>query len=106
MTDLPVLTPEEEVQRAEQAEQIILNPVYIEACQRIEEGLAGQRQRVPMNATDSHTRLILLEQLWTQLRDYIAQVAETGKFAKLAIEEAEQRKKTLLERILSGQFRE
>lgn len=106
MTDIPVLTPEEEVERAAQAEQVIRNPIYQEACKRIEEGLAGQRQRVPMNATDSHTRLILIEQLWTQLKDYIQQVADTGQFAKLAIEEAEKRKKTLLERIMAGQFRE
>lgn len=106
MSEIAVLTPEQEVERAAQAEQIILNPIYIEACKRIEEGLAGQRQRVPMNASDSHTRLILIEQLWTQLRDYIAQVAETGKFAKIAIMEAEQRKKTLLERIMAGNFRE
>jgi len=105
MTEFPVFTPEQEVERAMGAQQVLDNEIFKEACIRIEEGLAAQRQRVPMREVDMHTKLIMLEQLWVQLRDYLQQVADTGKFAKDVIEQRESRQKTLLERVLSGQFR-
>jgi hypothetical protein len=105
MITFPVHTPEQEVERARGAQQILDNEIFKEACVRIEEGLAAQRQRVPIRETDMHTKLIIVEQLWVQLRDYIQQVADTGKFAQDVITQRETREKTLLERVLSGQFR-
>lgn len=105
MTEIPTHTAEQEVERAERAQQILDNEIFKEACQRIEEGLAGQRQRVPVGEVEMHTKLIITEQLWVQLRDWIQQTADTGKFAKFEIEEREARQKTLLERVMSGHFR-
>lgn len=105
MTEFPILTPEEEVERARGAQQILDNEIFKEACERIEQGLASQRQRVPIRESEMHTKLIMVEQLWVQLRDYIQQVADTGKFAQDVITQREAREKTLLERVLSGHFR-
>lgn len=105
MSEMPVYTPEQEVERARTAQQVLENEIFKEACQRIEEGLAAQRQRVPIRETEMHTRLILMEQIWVQLKDYIQDVAITGRFAQDVIKERETREKSLLERILSGNFR-
>lgn len=102
---IPTFTPEQEIMRARTAQTVLDNEIFKEACQRIEEGLAGQRQRVPMRETEMHTRLILTEQLWVQLKDYIQQVADTGQFAQFELDRREQHGKSLMERILSGQFR-
>ena len=102
---IPTYTPEQEIERARTAQQVLENEIFKEACQRIEEGLAGQRQRVPLRETDMHTRLIMLEQLWVQLKDYIQQVADTGVFAKDVIEQRAMREKSLLERVLMGKLR-
>jgi hypothetical protein len=79
-------TPEEELIRAGQAREVLDSVVFKEACARIEESLAEQRRRVPMRETDMHTRLILTEQLWSNLKDYLEQTAQTGKFAEFEIE--------------------
>lgn len=78
-------TPEEELIRAGQAREVLDSTVFREACERIEESLAEQRRRVPMRETDMHTRLILTEQLWSNLKDYLEQTAQTGKFAEFEI---------------------
>lgn len=79
-------TPEEELIRAGHAREVLDSPIFKEACERIEDSLADQRRRVPMRETDMHTRLILTEQLWGNLRDYLEQIAQTGKFAEFEIE--------------------
>ena len=99
------LSPEEELRRSGEAKRLLESDIFQEACAYIEDGLAEQRRRVPMRESEMHTRLILAEQLWVQLKDYIQQVADTGLFAQYEIKQQEQRK-SIIERMLSGSLRE
>lgn len=88
------MTPEEELQRAHEAQQVLGSSVFQEACTRIDEGLTAQRRAVPLTATEMHTALILTEQLWGNVRNWIEQVAQTGKFAQIELD----RQRTLRQR--------
>jgi hypothetical protein len=81
------MSPEEELIRAGEARQIIDSRMFQEACQRISESLAAQRRQVPMSNTDMHTRLILTEQLWGNINDWLMQAVETGKFAEFSLKQ-------------------
>ena len=100
-----VLTPDEEIRLGDAARHILENEVFKGACKAIEDSLASQRQSVPLRETEMHTRLIVAEQLWTQLRRYIEQTFQTGEFVKFQLRDAEAKKQTLFERIASGNFR-
>lgn len=78
-------TPEEEIIRAGQAREVLDATVFREACQHIEQSLSEQRRKVPLRDTDMHTRLILTEQLWLNLKDWLEQTAQTGRFAEFEI---------------------
>lgn len=86
------MTPEEEVIRAGQARQLLDSPLFIEACKRVSDSLADQRKRVPVRDTDMHTRLIITEQLWGNIQDWLTGIAETGKLAQFEINQREARK--------------
>lgn len=85
------MSPEEELIRAGQARDILDAPIFKEAIKRVEETLAAQRRAVPVRDVEMHTRLIITEQLWGNLTDWLEQTAMTGKFA--AFEIAQQRKR-------------
>lgn len=106
MREFKAFSPEEEVTRGRQALTVLENEIYKEACQLIDEGLAAQRARVPITETAMHTRLILTEQIWLQLKDHIQQTADTGKWMLAETERQEREQKSLLRRILSGSLRE
>ena len=89
------MSPEEELRKAGEARQLLDSAIFIEACHRINEGLAEQRKRVPVRDTDMHTRLIITEQLWANLRDWLTSVADTGRFADLQIKQREAAKRGL-----------
>lgn len=89
------MSPEEELVRAGEARGIIESTIFIEACKRITDSLADQRRRVPVRDTDMHTRLIITEQLWGNIQDWLRQTADTGKFAEVAIQQREQAKRGL-----------
>jgi len=91
MTDFTPKTPEQEVIRAGQARQIVESPLWIEACQRIEAGLAAQRRAVPMRETEMHTRLIIAEQLWSQFTDFFTEVMDSGRMAEFQIQQKRSR---------------
>lgn len=64
---------------------ILDSPMFKEARERVEGTIAHHRRRVPLRETEMHTRLILMEQLWMQLVDFLEETAQTGKFADLEI---------------------
>jgi hypothetical protein len=88
------MTPEEELQRAGEARRVLDTPVFQEACARIDEQLARNRRAVPLSQSDMHTRLIIMEQVWGNIKDWLEQVAQSGNFAQIEIE----RQRTLRER--------
>lgn len=89
------MSPEEELVRAGEAKQLLGSRIFLEACRRVEEGLAEQRKRVPVRDTDMHTRLIITEQLWASITDWLKLTAETGRFADFEIKQREAAKRGL-----------
>lgn len=89
------MSPEEEVIRAGEARQMLGSNIFMDACKRVEEGLAEQRRRVPVRDTDMHTRLIITEQLWANIKDWLQQTADTGQLASFQIQQREAAKRGL-----------
>ena len=94
------MTLEEEIRRAGEARQVLDAPMFVAARKDIEAQLAQLRRTVPIRETEMHTRLILMEQLWSNLLGYFEQIAQTGKMAELQIEERRQQQ-SMLERGLA-----
>jgi hypothetical protein len=90
------MTPEQEVQRAGEARQIIQSPIFIQAKEHLIGQLRESRRMVPMTATDMHTRLILAEQVMGYLFDFFDQIAQTGQLADMRLQE-EERRRSLME---------
>lgn len=89
------MSPEEELIRAGDAQRMLDNPMFMEASKRVLDGLASQRRQVPMRDTEMHTRLIIAEQLWANIEDWLKQTAETGKFAEFTLRQRETAKRGL-----------
>lgn len=99
------MTPEDErakqIARAGEAQQLLDSRLFQEAKDDIDSTLADLRRTVPISATDMHTRIILMDQLWGKLQDYFVRIAQSGKMASLEIAEQEQRRKSIMDRVLS-----
>jgi hypothetical protein len=85
------MTPDEELQRAGEARQIIDSPLFVQAKAHLIGQLAEARRLVPLTATEMHSRLILAEQMMGHFFDYFEQIAQTGKFAAMRLEEERKR---------------
>jgi len=90
------MTPEQELRKAAEAEQILNSVIFQEAIANIGEQLATVRRTVPIKDQDMHTRLILMEQLWGNLLGFFQQLAQTGKMAQIQLREQE-RQRSLIE---------
>lgn len=90
------MTPEQELQRAGEARQIIDSPMFVAAREQLEAQLKQIRRTVPVTQTDMHTRLILMEQLMGYFFDYFDQIAQTGRLAEMKMEE-DRRRASLME---------
>jgi hypothetical protein len=91
------MTPEQEIIRAGEARQILEATLFVEARKHIEGQLAYLRSTVPISATEMHTRLILMEQLWAMLTGFLEQVMVSGRMAQMTLEQQRQQQ-SLLER--------
>jgi hypothetical protein len=79
------MNPEQEIARAGEAEQILHSKMFQEAKAFIESSLANQRLSVPIKDTEMHTRLIIAEQVWGKFLGFFAEVAESGKLARIQL---------------------
>lgn len=89
------MTLEEERLRAGEARQILDSAVFQAAIKDMESQLAAARRSVPIGATDMHTRIILMGQLWDNLVGYLQRLAETGKFAEIELQKRAEWKRAL-----------
>lgn len=80
------MSPEEEIQRAREAEQMLRTPLFEAARAHIGEQLRTLRQKVPIYNGEMHTRLILMEQIAEQFFGYFERIAQTGKLAQIEID--------------------
>ncbi len=85
MEDIQTRTPEQEIQRAREAERLINSPMFREAAQSIEKWLCEQRRAVGAADTDGHTRLILTEQLFYSFLDVFKAIMQDGELAQLEV---------------------
>jgi len=85
MEDIQTRTPEQEIQRAREAERLINAPMFREAAQSIEKWLADQRRAVGAADSEGHTRLILMEQLFYGFLDVFKAVMHDGELAQLEV---------------------
>lgn len=76
---------ESEVARGGEAQRLMDSQMFKDMCANIQSQLSAQRRAVPLNATDTHTKLIITEQLWGKILDYFQEIADTGKFAAVQI---------------------
>ena len=94
------MTPEQELIRAREAQQLLDSTLFQQARKNLEDQLATIRRTVPIRDTDMHTRVILMGQLWENLVGYFEQLAQTGQLAEIQLREKEQQR-SMLERGLA-----
>lgn len=72
-----------EIKRGEQAEQLLDNPMYQEAIQKVHDGLISAMTSSALGDESTHHRLVIALQLLSQIERHIETVAQTGKMAKI-----------------------
>ena len=72
-----------EMTRGGEAEQLLENPIYKEAVEKVREGIISAMQGSALGDESTHHRLVIALQLLTQIEKHIKDVATTGKMAKI-----------------------
>jgi hypothetical protein len=73
----------EEVKRGEQAAQILDNPIYKEAMDKVRESLISSMANSPLGDEKTHNRLVIALQLLNQINKQLTDVMTTGKLAAI-----------------------
>ena len=73
----------EEVKRGEQAAKILDNPIYVEAIDKVREGLISSMANSPLGDEKTHNRLVIALQLLNQINKQLTDVMQTGKLAAI-----------------------
>ena len=73
----------EEVKRGEQAAQILDNPIYKEALEKVKDSLISSMANSPLGDEKTHNRLVIALQLLNQINKQLTDVMTTGKLAAI-----------------------
>ena len=73
----------EEVKRGEQASQILDNPIYVEAIDKVRENIVSTMTNSPLGDEKTHNRLVIALQLLNQINKQLTDVMQTGKLAAI-----------------------
>ena len=73
----------EEVKRGEQAAQILDNPIYKEAMDKVRESLISSMANSPLGDEKTHNKLVIALQLLNQINKQLTDVMTTGKLASI-----------------------
>jgi len=73
----------EEVKRGEQAAQILDNPIYKEAIDKVRESLISSMANSPLGDEKTHNKLVIALQLLNQINKQLTDVMTTGKLAAI-----------------------
>lgn len=92
---------EQELQRAREAQRWLDDPTFKAAREDVYAQLKAARIAAPTTDTILHSRLILMEQMADRFFGFFQQIADTGKFAQLHLDDVERRQKGLRERLAS-----
>jgi hypothetical protein len=75
----------EEVKRGERAEEILNNPIYIEAIDKVRDGIIQSMAESPLGDDKTHNRLVIAMQILNQIEKQLKGVMQTGKMAKMQV---------------------
>jgi len=95
------MSPEQEMERARQAQRLLEDPLFKAAREDVYGQLRAARISAPTTDANLHSSLILMEQMADRFFGYFQQMAQTGQFAQLHLDELEQRRRGLAERLKS-----
>jgi len=77
----------EEIKRGEQAEKILSNEVYREAFNKVKNNIVDAMQNSPLSDDVTHNRLVIALQTLTQIEKSLKDIMQTGKMAKLQVQD-------------------
>ena len=75
--------PLEEIKLGEQAAQVLENPVYKDAIERVRENIVNSMTTSPIGDEKTHNRLVIALQLLNQINKQLTDVMQTGKLAAI-----------------------
>jgi len=75
----------EEIKRAERAEEVLNNPLFIEAVDKVRSGIINSMAESPLGDDRTHNRLVIAMQILNQIEKQLTDVVQTGKMAKLQV---------------------
>lgn len=75
--------PLEEIKLGEQAAQILDNPVYKDAIERVRDNIVNSMTNSPIGDEKTHNRLVIALQLLNQINKQLTDVMQTGKLASI-----------------------
>lgn len=81
MSDTEVVR-RDEVQRADEAERLLTNPLFLSAMQDVEERLVQTMKHTALNDKETQARLVTALWVTDQVRNAIRRHIETGKLAR------------------------
>ena len=89
------LTPDQELRRGEQARQVIENEIYVEAWQKLRDGIIHMWETCPIRDKEGQHELKLELKLLKEVRHHLETTMNTGKMAKIQIERDSMFKRTV-----------
>ena len=72
-----------EIKLGAQAQQILDNPVYKDAIERVRENIVSSMTNSPIGDEKTHNRLVIALKLLNQINKQLTDVMQTGKLASI-----------------------
>ena len=72
---------EKEIQRGQQAKQILEDPIYVEAIQKVSQELDQEWINSPIRDTEGREKIYMMKKMLNVLHVQLKSVMETGKLA-------------------------
>jgi hypothetical protein len=74
---------QEEINKGQEADRILNNPVYKEAIESVRKGIVDAMASSPMGDDKTHNRLVIALQLVNQIDRNLKSYMQTGQMAKI-----------------------
>jgi hypothetical protein len=82
------MTPQEEIKRGAEAELVLNNAIYKEAFDQVEKGLIDIIKFSALGDEATHNKIAIALQLLHKINGALKTVMETGKMAKIQVNES------------------
>lgn len=83
----------DEIIRGREAEQLMRNPIFKEAFEKVEVGITDAMKMSALGDEKTHNTLVISLQLLEQLKRHIKTTMETGKMAQIQVKRETMRQK-------------